>query len=88
MEGNALTFDQARAEREYVNDYLVRVRRDGTVVRQIALWSGYHLMDMPKTLTVELDGLTQGVEYSYEIAARGFWDNVSGNKLCGSFTAV
>jgi len=88
VEGSALTFGQARAAQEYVNDYLVRVRRGDEIVRQIALWSGYHLMDMPKTLTVELGGLAPGVEYSYEITARGFWDNESADKLCGSFTAI
>ena len=88
IEGNVLTFDQAVAEQEYVNDYLVRAYHGGVIVRQIALWSDYFLMEMPEALTVELSGLTPGIAYDVEITARGFWDNVSANKLSGSFVAV
>ena len=85
-EGGVLTFDQARAPGEYVNDYLVRLRHNGVIVRQIALWSDYYFIPMPDTLSVELAGLTPGAEYEVEITARGFWDNESANRLTGRFT--
>jgi hypothetical protein len=89
VENNILTFDQAKAPRDYVNDYRVRIRRvsDGVPVRQIALWSHYYVIPMPETLSLPLEGLTPGEEYGIEITARGFWDNESENKLTGRFTA-
>jgi len=85
VEGNSLHFGQACAAQEYVNDYLVRVRHKGVIVKQAALWSGYYYMQVPETLSLALTGLVPGVEYEYEIIARGFWDNVSTNRLCGHF---
>ncbi|MDR1465516.1 MAG: metallophosphoesterase [Oscillospiraceae bacterium] len=85
--GAALTFDQAAARQDYVNDYRVRVFReaDGTIVRQLALWSGYYFSDMPETLSLDLTDLTPGTAYRVEILARGFWENVSENGLTGRF---
>ena len=88
VEGNVLTFNQAVAPQEYVNDYLVRVRNShGRIIRQAALWSDYYLVPMPETCSVGLGSLAPG-EYSIEITARGFWDNKSENQLLGSFTVT
>jgi len=89
VENNILTFDQAKAPQDYVNDYRVRVRRvsDGVLVRQIALWSHYYVIPMPETLSLPLEGLTPGEAYDVEITARGFWENESENSLIGRFTA-
>ena len=87
VEGNILTFDQAKARQDYVNDYCVRIRHGDILVKQIALWSHYYVIPMPATLSVPLDGLTPGKEYEIEITARGFWENESENKLTGRFTA-
>jgi hypothetical protein len=90
VENNTLAFDQAKAPRDYVNDYLVRVRRlrDGVLVKQLALWSHYYVIPMPEALSLPLEGLSPGEEYGVEITARGFWGNASANKLSGSFTAA
>lgn len=87
VERNTLTFDQAVAPQDYVNDYLVRVRRNGVIVKQLALWSHYYVIPMPETLSVPLEGLLPGEDYAVEITARGFWDNKSKNRLIGTFTA-
>jgi hypothetical protein len=89
VENNVLTFDQAKARKDYVNDYRVRIRRasDNVLVRQLALWSCYYVIPMPETLSLPLEGLTPGEEYDIEITARGFWENESENKLTGRFTA-
>ena len=87
VENNTLTFDQAKARQDYVNDYRVRIRHNGILVRQIALWSHYYIIPMPETLSLPLDGLTPGEAYEIEITARGFWENESENKLTGRFTA-
>ena len=87
VENNTLTFDQAKAPRDYVNDYRVRVRHNDVLVRQIALWSHYYVIPMPETLSLPLDGLAPGEEYEIEITARGFWENESENRLTGRFTA-
>ncbi|MCL2300605.1 MAG: metallophosphoesterase [Firmicutes bacterium] len=87
VENNTLTFDQANARQDYVNDYRVRLRHGGVLVRQIALWSYYYVIPMPETLSLPLEGLSPGEEYDVEITARGFWENESENKLTGRFTA-
>ena len=89
VENNLLTFDQAAARRDYVNDYRVRLRRvrDGVLARQIALWSHYYVIPMPETLTLPLENLNPGEAYDIEITARGFWENESENTLTGRFTA-
>jgi len=88
VENNILTFDQAAARQDYINDYRVRLRRvsDNVLVKQIALWSHYYIIPMPETLSLPLEGLIPGEEYEIEITARGFWDNESENKLTGRFT--
>jgi len=87
VEDNVLTFDQAAAPQDYVNDYRVRVRHGDIIVKQLALWSHYYVIPMPATLSLPLEGLTPGQEYDIEITARGFWENESENKLIGRFTA-
>ncbi len=89
FEGNSLTFDQADYAAEPVLDYFVRVRRaeDGVIAAYRSLWSEFYFDPMPKTLTLPLEGLVPGTEYTVEVTARGFWDNY-GAKLTGRFTAV
>ena len=87
VENNILTFSQAKAPQDYVNDYRVRVRHNDVLVRQIALWSHYYVIPMPETLSLPLDGLIPGEEYDIEITARGFWENESENRLTGRFIA-
>ena len=88
VKNNILTFDQATAQSDYVNDYRVRVRHGDVLVRQIALWSHYYVIPMPATLSLPLEGLTPGEAYDVEITAHGFWENESENALRGRFTAI
>ena len=82
-----LDFDQAEIAREYVNDYLIRIREkaSGAIVRQLCIWSEYYFYEMPKTLCCPLDGLSSGTEYRAEIFARGFWGDVSEKPLTVEF---
>jgi hypothetical protein len=90
VEGNVLCFDQADAAAEPVLDYYIRLRRaaDHTVARQLSLWSNFYFSPMPQTLSLPLEGLVPGTEYTVEITARGFWENYGENTLTGKFVAV
>lgn len=81
-----LHFTQAQIDVDRVNDYKITVRRksDNAVVKQICIWSRYYLNDMPKTLDYRIEDMARG-EYTVSIAARGFWNNHSINKLIGEF---
>ena len=74
-DGFTVTFDQAKIEKEYVNDYNVIVKNsDGVTVRNSTVWSEYYFYDMPDTITVAFDSLKKGEEYQVYIYANSFWD--------------
>ncbi len=80
VDGNSctVTFEQAKAEREYVNGYELRVKTsDGITERCISVWSEYYFYDMPETITAKIEGLKMNTEYTLEIKAHGFWKNFS-----------
>ena len=72
-DGFTVTFDQAKVEEEYVDDYNVYVKSlDGVVIRNSTIWSEYYFYNMPEKLSVSFDGLSAG-EYRVEIYANSFW---------------
>ena len=81
-DGFTVTFDQAKIDKEYVNDYNVYVMReeDNTVAAQKNLWSEYYFYNMPERLSVSFDGLEKG-EYRVKIYAGSFWKTRSKNPL-------
>lgn len=85
-EGLKITFNQAKIEEDYVNDYKVVVRDENNrIVRQLAVWSSYYLYNMPETVSVLVKNLKPG-KYSAKITASGFWNNKSDNALAVEFT--
>lgn len=81
-DGFKVTFDQAKTEDFYVNDYNVIVKNaDGITVRNKTFWSEYYFFEMPATLSVEFDGLSQKETYYVEIYAGSFWKTVSEKPL-------
>lgn len=80
-----ITFGQADINEDRVNDYKITVRNsDKKIVKQICVWSGYYLYDMPETLSVTIKDLPKG-KYSVKITAKGFWKNTSDNALKAEF---
>ncbi len=73
--GFKVTFPQAKIERDYVDDYLIRVREEetGLIATQAAIWSEYYFYDMPKTLSHTFSELEPDTEYTVEIIAGSFW---------------
>ena len=81
-DGFKVTFDQAKTEDVYVNDYNVIVKTaDGVIVRNTTLWSEYYFYEMPETLSVEFKELSQNETYYVEIYAGSFWKTVSEKPL-------
>lgn len=81
-DGFAVTFDQAKIDKEYVDDYNVIVKNlDGVTVRNSTVWSEYYFYDMPDTITVAFDGLEKGKEYQVFVYANSFWDTRSEKPL-------
>lgn len=81
-DGFRVTFDQAKTEDFYVNDYNVIVKTaDGTTVRNSTLWSEYYFYEMPETLSVEFNGLDKNETYFVEVYAGSFWKTVSEKPL-------
>lgn len=80
--GFTITFDQAKTDKEYVNDYNVYVIRDedGTTAALKNLWSEYYFYYMPERLSVSFDGLEKGT-YRVEIYAGSFWNTKSEKPL-------
>ncbi len=69
-----VTFDQAKYDIDYVDDYNVIVKdADGITVRNSTVWSEYYFYDMPETISVSFDGLEKGKEYQVFINANSFW---------------
>lgn len=74
-DGFTVTFDQAKIEKEYVDDYNVIVKNSsGVIVRNSTIWSEFYFYNMPDTLSVAFDGLEKGEEYQVVIYANSFWD--------------
>lgn len=81
-DGFKVTFDQAKTEDIYVDDYNVIVKTaDGVIVRNTTLWSEYYFYEMPATLSVEFKELSQKETYYVEIYAGSFWKTVSEKPL-------
>lgn len=81
-DGFKVTFDQAKTEDVYVDDYNVIVKTsDGVIVRNTTLWSEYYFYEMPETLSVEFKELSQNETYYVEIYAGSFWKTVSEKPL-------
>lgn len=79
--GFTVTFDQAEISEDYVDDYNVFVKNaGGVIVRRSNIFSEYYFYDMPKTLSVDFDGLDSG-EYYVEIHASSFWNTRSETPL-------
>ena len=74
-DGFTVTFDQAKTDSDYVDDYNVIIKDSkGVTVRNSTVWSEYYFYDMPATISVSFDGLTKGEEYQAVIYANSFWD--------------
>lgn len=79
--GVKVTFSQANADDERVNDYIIRLRNEkGNIAKQISVWSHYYLYNMPEKITAEIKDVEAG-KYTVEVVARGFWRTVSDNSL-------
>lgn len=88
-DGFKVTFDQAKTDDVYVNDYNVIVKNgDGVTVRNTALWSGYYFTEMPEKLSVTFDGLNKNDTYYVEIYAGSFWKTVSEKPLLSDKTEL
>lgn len=85
-DGVVFSFKQAHIDEDYIDDYLIRIRRkrDGAVVKQLCIWSSYYIQPMPEYVSCKVDNLPTG-EYNAEVYARGFWRNSSVNKLTTDF---
>ena len=80
--GFTVTFDQAKTNDVYVDDYNVIVKNsDGVTVRNTAIWSEYYFYDMPEKLSVTFDELRKNETYQVEIYAGSFWKTVSEKPL-------
>lgn len=81
-DGFKVTFDQAKTDDIYVNDYNVIVKTsDGVTVRNITLWSGYYFYEMPEKLSVSFAELNKNETYQVEIYAGSFWKTISEKPL-------
>ena len=81
-DGFKVTFDQAKTNDVYVDDYNVIVKNsDGVIVRNTTIWSEYYFYDMPETLSVVFSDLNKNDTYYVEIYAGSFWKTVSEKPL-------
>jgi len=72
--GFKVTFEQAKFDGDYVDDYNVIVKdKDGVTVRNTTVWSEYYFYDMPETISVSFDELEKGKEYQVFVYANSFW---------------
>lgn len=85
-----ISFTQAMpdAESDYVNYYTIVLRRkaDNAIVKQVSIWSEYYFMDMPKTLSQQIEDLAPATEYTVEIIPEGFFKNRGTKTLKGAFS--
>lgn len=70
-----IEFPQAKSPDDpYVNSYDFTLKdTDGRIIQRFSKWSEYYFYNMPKTLTVNFDGLQENSEYLVEINANSFW---------------
>lgn len=72
--GFKVTFDQAKYDGDYVNDYNVIIKdANGVTVRNSTVWSEYYFYNMPETISVSFDDLEKGREYFACVHANSFW---------------
>lgn len=72
--GFTVTFDQAKYDGDYVDDYNVIVKNNkGVTVRNSTVWSEYYFYNMPETISVSFDGLDKGETYQVCVHANSFW---------------
>ncbi len=86
-----LTFTQAKPDEDsdYVNGYEIIIKKaDGTVAKQLSVWSRYYFYNMPDSISQIVDDLDADTEYSVEIYANGFFKNRSDKPLTGSFRTL
>lgn len=87
-DGFTVTFDQAKIEKDYVDDYNIFVKNeDGVIVRNSTIWSEYYFYDMPEKLSVSFDNLKKGTYY-VEIYANSFWKTKSKKPLVSGTTEL
>ena len=87
-DGFTVTFDQAKIDEEYINDYNIYiVDKNGVIVRNATIWSEFYFYDMPETLSISFDGLDKG-EYTVKIYANSFWRNRSEKPLVSEIIAL
>lgn len=88
-DGFTVTFDQAKTNDIYVDDYNVIVKNsDGVTVRNKTIWSEYYFYDMPEKLSVSFDELRKNETYQVEIYAGSFWKTVSEKPLLSEKTEL
>lgn len=76
-----VAFDQARTEKDYVNDYNIYIKRaDGTIAAVKNIWSEYYFYNMPQSLSVSFENIEPG-EYYAEVYAGSFWKTRSKKPL-------
>lgn len=82
-----IEFPQAKSNQDpYVNSYDIVVKNSGgDIVRALSMWSEYYFYNMPKTLTVTVDGLEPDTDYTVEIRANSFWYTKSADFIKASF---
>ena len=77
-----LELDQAKSDEEYVNSYDIIVKnKNDEIVKQLSIWSEYYFYDMPKSLSLTVDGLEPHSVYSIKITANSFWLTTSVDSL-------
>ena len=89
--GVKITFTQAEPDKDsdYVNGYEIIIRKnDGTIAKQLSVWSRYYFYDMPSEIEQVVDELDADTEYTVEIYANGFFKNRSKKALKGSFRTL
>ncbi len=88
-DGFTVVFDQAKTEKDYVDDYNIYVKtEDGVIVRSAAIWSEYYFYDMPEKLSISFDNLKKGNKYYVEIYANSFWKTKSKQPLVSCTTEL
>lgn len=87
-EGCKITFPQA-VDDENVHHYVVELVSDGDVVGKHSIFSGYYLnSEMPKTLTVKMEGVPDGRTMTARVVALDSYKNKSDYLESEPFTTV
>ena len=83
-ESVTLTIPQA-TDGEMIHSYRFEFYIDDKLDTTASIWSEFYFKDMPKTLTREFDGLTEGTEYTVKVTAIDSWGKESKEKLSATF---